>query len=219
MEQITKTFKVVESQIDIPLQNPYVMAITKIFLALFGAMIAPRPPKFLQDILSNTFVKVAFIALIVYISEKDLQLALLCAIIFVFGINVLSGRSFLESFTSYSGTPELAEFLKDYKITNKMTLLESKSDLFPGCENVTMNDLVKLFDGDVSKFSKAVNVSFRELIATAKNKTAKDRIMTIAHYAGLNDNMTFDNPETAPYLATLLVNYGFNISDKCQPPH
>jgi len=42
--------------------------------------------------------------------------------------------------------------------------------------------------------------------------------MAIGRYAGLSNNMTFENPETAPYLATLLVNYGFNLNDSCQPP-
>ncbi len=218
MNQINNATKMIESQIDIPLSNPYVMAVLKITLALFAAQIAPRAPGYIQDLFKNTFVKIILISLIVYISEKDLQLALLFSIIFVLGSNLLSGRSFLESFQSFSEGKELAEFSANYKSDGKMKLLESTSDIFPGCENITMADLQKIFDGDISKFSKAVNYSFKQLIATAKDKSSKDRIMTIAHYAGLADNMTFENPETAPYLATLLVNYGFNINDKCQPP-
>ena len=32
-------------------------------------------------------------------------------------------------------------------------------------------------------------------------------------------NLSFDKPETAPYIATLLVNYGYNIKGDCQPPY
>jgi hypothetical protein len=218
MNQINNATKMIESQIDIPLSNPYIMAVLKITLALFAAQIAPRAPGYIQDLFKNTFVKIILISLIAYISEKDLQLALLFSIIFVLGSNLLSGRSFLESFQSFSEGKELADFSTNYKSDGKMKLLESTSDIFPGCESISMADLQKIFDGDVSKFSKAVNYSFKELIATAKDKSSKDRIMAIGHYAGLSDNMSFENPETAPYLATLLVNYGFNINDKCQPP-
>lgn len=219
MNQINNTTKMIESQIDNTLSNPYIMAILKITLALFGAQIAPRPPVYIENLFKNTFVKIILISIIIYISERDLQLALLFSIIFVLGSNMLSGRSILESFQSFSGAKELAEFSKNYKSDGKLKLLESTSDIFPGCENITMIDLQKIFDGDVSKFSKAVNHSFKELIATAKDKSSKDKIMQIGRYAGLAENMTFENPETAPYLATLLVNYGFNINDKCQPPN
>lgn len=217
MNQINSTTRMIEAQLDQPLSNPYIMAILKISLALFAGQIAPRPPQYIQDIFKNTYAKIALISLIIYISEKDLQLALLISIIFVLGSNYLSGRDILESFQSIGG-PELAEYSSKYEISNNMPLLESKSDIFPGCENITMDDLQKVFDGDVEKFSKAVNKSFKELVASAKDKPSMDKIMAIGRYAGLSPNMTFENPETAPYLATLLVNYGFNLTDSCQPP-
>jgi len=217
MNQINSTTKMIEAQLDQPLSNPYIMAIIKISLALFAGRIAPRPPQYIQNIFNNTYAKIALISLIIYISERDLQLALLISIIFVLGSNFLSGRDILESFQSISGK-ELAPYSSNYDVTNKMQLLESKTDIYPGCENITIEDLQKVFDGDTTKFTKAVNKSFRDLIATAKDKPSRDKLLTIARYAGLSDNMTFDRPETAPYLATLLVNYGFNLNDTCHPP-
>jgi small basic protein len=217
MNQINSATKMIESTIDIPLSNPYIMAILKIALTLFASVIAPRPPQMLQNVFKNTFVKIALISLIVYISEKDLQLALLISIIFVLGNNILSGRNILESFQSFTGK-EFADFSKDAKIVNKMKLLESKTDIYPGCENITMNDLQKIFDGDTTKFSRAVNQSFKELVSKIKDKNSRNKIMAIGRYVGLPANLNFDYPETAPYLATLLVNYGYNLNEKCQPP-
>jgi hypothetical protein len=217
MNQINNTTNMIEAQLDQPLSNPYIMAILKVSLALYAAQIAPRPPAYVQDFFKNTYAKIGLISLIVYISEKDLQLALLIALIFVLGSNFLSGRDILESFQSFSGK-EVAEYSKTYDATNKMQLLESKSDIFPGCENITMKDLQAIFDGDITQFSKAVNHSFKQLVASAKDKSSRDRIIAIGRYAGLSDNMTFEDPDTAPYLATLLVNYGFNLNDKCKPP-
>jgi len=217
MNQINSATKMIESKIDIPLSNPYIMAVLKITLTLFASLIAPKPPLFLQTVFNNTFAKIILISLIVYISEKDLQLALLISIIFVLGSNMLSGRNILESFQSFSGK-ELSEFSKDFKVANKMKILESQTDIYPGCENITMNDLQKIFDGDTTEFSKAVNQSFKELVSKIKDTSSKNKIMAIGRYVGLPANLNFDYPETAPYLATLLVNYGYNLNEKCQPP-
>ena len=209
MEYIKQAETFVEKQLSYPLSNPYIMAVLKITLALYGAQIAPKVPRYLGDLFKNTFVKLILIALIIYLSEKDLQLAILIAVIYVFGMNILSGRGFLESFSNYSS---------EYKITGNSKLLEPKTVLYPGCEKVTMDDLIKLFDGDRSKFSNAVQYSFQELMLRTKSKDSKELLMKIAYAAGLPYNMSFDRPETAPYIATLLVNYGFNVKDQCQPP-
>ena len=117
MNQINNTTNMIEAQLDQPLSNPYIMAILKVSLALYAAQIAPRPPAYVQDFFKNTYDKIGLISLIVYISEKDLQLALLIALIFVLGSNFLSGRDILESFQSFSGK-EVAEYSKTYDATN-----------------------------------------------------------------------------------------------------
>jgi hypothetical protein len=209
MEYISQAEKFVEKQISYPLSNPYIMAVLKITFALYAAQISPRAPEYLQKLFKNTFVKLFLIALIIYLSEKDLQLAILLAIIYVFGMNLLSGRGIFESFSNYSS---------DYKPSGNSKLLEPKTALYPGCESVTMDDLVKVFDGDHSKFSNAVQYSFQELMMRTKSKDSKEMLMKIAYAAGLPYNLSFDKPETAPYIATLLVNYGFNVKDNCHPP-
>jgi hypothetical protein len=209
MEYINQAENFVEKQLSYPLSNPYIMAVLKITFALYAAQIAPRAPDYLQTLFKNTFVKLFLIALIIYLSEKDLQLAILIAIIYVFGMNLLSGRGFFESFSNYS---------TDYKLSGNSKLIEPKTALYPGCESITMDDLIKLFDGDRSKFSNAVQYSFQELMLRTKSKDSKEMLMKIAYAAGLPYNLSFDKPETAPYIATLLVNYGFNVKDNCHPP-
>jgi small basic protein len=209
MEYIRQAGNFVEGKLAYPLSNPYIMAVLKITLALYGAQIAPKAPKYLEDMFKNTFVKLILIALIIYLSEKDIQLAVLLSIIYVFGMNVLSGRGPLESF---------ADFSSEYKASDSK-LIEPKTMLYPGCENITMDDLYKMFEGDHKKFANAVQYSFQELMLRSKTKDNKELLMKIAYAAGLPYNLSFDKPETAPYIATLLVNYGYRVSDTCQPPH
>lgn len=210
MEYVNKTKILVESSVNKLLSNPYIMTVVKITLALYAAQIAPKTPQYVEDVFKNTYFKIFAISLMIYLSNKDLQLAILIAIIYVLGMNLLSGREVLESFGDYDPN------YKPYKDTK---LLESKNEIFPGCENITMQDLLALFEGDRKKFTNTVQYSMQQLIKSSKSKDAKDELMKIARYIGLPYNISFDKPESAPYIATLLVNYGFEVNNSCRPPN
>jgi len=192
------------------LDNPYAMAVTKVTLALYGAQIAPKAPEFMQKMFQYTLVKILLIFFIVYVSEKDFQLALLIAVIYVLSMNALSGRGLFESYADYSS---------EYKSDGKFKLIEPKTAIYPGCHDITMDDLYKTFEGDQLKMQDAVEYSFQQLMARTKSESSKELLKKIAYAAGLPYNLSFDNPETAPYIATLLVNYGFNIKGECKPPY
>jgi hypothetical protein len=213
MEYIKQAESFIESKIDYPLSNPYIMAVLKVTLILYAAQIAPSPPNYIRDLFKNVYVKLLAIFLIVYLAEKDIQLAILIAVIYVFGMNLLAGRGILESFSNY------AEYSSDYKPYGNMKLIEPQTMLYPGCESVTMDDLYKLFKGDNEKMQTSVQYSFQELMEQLKSKDEKEVLIRIAYAAGLPYNLSFDKPETAPYIATLLVNYGYVINDKCQAPN
>lgn len=208
MEYIRQSTQFLESSLAYPLSNPYIMAILKISLVLYGAQIAPKSPTYIENLFKNTFVKIILIFFIIYISEKDIQLAIILAVIYVLGMNLISGRGIFESFSNYSS---------EYKGSGAK-MLEPKTMLYPGCESVTMDDLYKMFEGDKAKLQNSVQYSFQELLLKANTKNSKELVMKLAYAAGLPYNLSFDKPETAPYIATLLVNYGFEINDKCHPP-
>lgn len=192
------------------LANPYIMAVVKVTLALYAAQIAPRAPDSLQKFFSNVYAKIFLIFVIVYLSEKDFQLAIIIAVVFVLSMNALSGRGLLETFADYTGK---------YVPEGGFTLIEPKTMIYPGCHNITMEDLYKAFEGDRLKMQTAVQYSFKQLMAKTKSENSKDLLTKVAYAAGLPYNLSFSKPETAPYIATLLVNYGYNIKDDCQPPY
>lgn len=192
------------------LANPYIMAVVKVTLALYAAQIAPRAPDALQSFFSNVYAKIFLIFVIVYLSEKDFQLAILISVVFVLSMNALSGRGLFETFADYTGA---------YVPEGGFTLIEPKTMIYPGCNNITMDDLYKAFEGDRLKMQHAVQYSFKQLMAKSKSENSKDLLTKVAYAAGLPYNLSFSKPETAPYIATLLVNYGYNIKDDCQPPY
>lgn len=208
MEYVRQAQAFTERMLKYPMSNPYIMAILKVTLILYAVRIAPNPPEYLQKLFENTFAKIALIFVIIYLSEKDIQLALLLSVIYVLGMNLLAGRGLFESFSNYSA---------EYK-SSGAKLLEPRTMLYPGCENITMDDLYKAFEGDLKKFNTTVQYAFQDLMARSKTKDTKELVTKLAYAAGLPYNLSFDKPETAPYIATLLVNYGFIIKENCQPP-
>jgi small ligand-binding sensory domain FIST len=226
MESLDNVQKVVQSNVNNLLQNPYLMAVLKVGLILYASRIAPRMPSYIQDTFANTFVKIIAIALLAYISEVDFQLAILLAIALVLGANILGGRGVFESYDNISlntvGTYQ-SDLTKHTTLLGKpaeigkFKLIESLSDNYPGCNKVTLKDLLELFDGDALKLQKTVQYTFSELNNALPAGKDKERLLKIARAAGLPYNVELSDA-TAPFIATLLLGYGYKVSETCQAP-
>lgn len=204
-----------ESGVQKVLQNPYVMAIIKLTLVLYAVKIAPNPPEVLNQVFENTFFKMAALALIMYLANVDFQLSIILAVIYVIAMNLASGRQVLESFVDKN---VYADYSRDYKPYGNMKLVEPKLNVYPGCQNVTMQDLLNAFGGDQEKLLQAVQYSFEQLYRMSKSTDIKEKLEIMARATGLPYNVNWEYPETAPYIATILVNAGFTINDMCHVP-
>ena len=98
------------------------------------------------------------------------------------------------------------------------TIHESRTDNFPGCDNVKLVDLLAIFDNDHMKLQKTVDYTYSELMNKMPVGEAKDNLMKVARAAGLDYNKPITD-ETAPYIATLLLQYGFSINKTCSAPN
>jgi hypothetical protein len=190
------------------LKNPYAMTAIKIILTLYAAQLAPRLPHQISSLFTHTFVKILALFVIAYLSDLDFQLAILLAIVFVLGTNILAGRGVFESYANYS---------KDYTPDEKHKLIEPKLHVYPGCLNVKLEDLLKAFEGDNIKLQKTVVYAYQELVNKVQKSPAKEQLISIAHAAGLPYNVEV-NDENAPFIATLLMYVGFKFPPGCIPP-
>ena len=223
MESFQGIQETVQRNLNGVLQNPYVMAVLKVTLVLYAARLAPRLPSAVQDTFENTFVKILAVALLAYISEVDFQLAILLAIVLVLGANLLSGRGMFESYQDVGA--EYHQDIKKYTTLlgkpseiGKVKLVESLSDNYPGCNKITMKDLLGLFDGNAVKLQKTVQYAFADLNRMLpQDADAKTKLTQIARAVGLPYNIEM-NDENAPLLATLLLQYGYSVSDTCTAP-
>jgi len=209
MESIRQLSTQAEAKVLYALRNPYLMTGIKVFLVLYATHFAPRMPESVTKVLQNTYVKILALFLMLYLADLDFQLALLVAIVFVLGVNVLSGRDVLESY---------ADFSKEYKSDSNFQLIEPKAYIYPGCQNLTMADLEKVFQGDFAKMQETVHYTYQELLKNLKG-TDKEILKKISYATGLPYNVDWSKgDEVAPYIGTLLMYHGFNISDSCTAP-
>lgn len=196
----------ISSGLDTALENPWLMALIKVFLILYASKLAPSS-KVLDTFLSNTYVKLILIVIMIYLENKDIQMSILLAFILMFGITAFGNPS-IENFEDFA----------TFKKSDLPIPLEPHTMLVPGCENITMEDIVAAFDNDKLALQTNIEKSFAEILAQLKSKTAKEKVIAMAYQVGLPYNVNWDDPLTAPLVATLLVNYGVIINNKCKLP-
>jgi hypothetical protein len=232
MDTLSKTQVFLKSNLDNVLENPYVMAVLKISLILYASMIAPKLPMGLQSLLSNTFVKIFVIILIAYLAQVDFQLAIIIAVIYVLGLNVLAGRGLFESYGNvyrnsfgedrgpfYADQTKYQNLLEQPAVIGSATLLDSNSDNYSSCDSITMKDLLSAFDDDHIKLQDTLAYAVKSLLEQLPSGTdARARLVNIAKAIGVPGNVNFDDPMSAKYIATILVNYGYKVTDLCSPP-
>lgn len=223
METINKVENIIKGNLDVLLQKPFLMAFLKVFLVLYASKLAPTLPTLVSNTFSHTFIKVIAIALIAYLADVDFQLAIILSMIFVLSTNLLSGRGILESYenqgTFYSDQTKYTNLLGKPAVVGHATIMESQSDNYPGCNSVTMADLLSVFDGDHTKLQQTVQSSYIGLMnQLPADSDAKIKLEKITRAIGLPYNVELTE-KNAPIIATLLINANFIVNNRgCAPP-
>jgi len=65
------------------LENKYIGTIVSLFLVLYAGLARPELPSFVKNLLANDLVRVLYVFLLAYISESNVQVALVCAVVFM----------------------------------------------------------------------------------------------------------------------------------------
>lgn len=192
-----------------PLLVQYGLPTVRLFFILYAASMAPTMPIWMTSFMKNVFIRIALLSLIGILANIDFTLAIVLAVVFVVGMNIMSGRGIFESFS---------EFKLHSDNPSGKKLISPKAIVYPGCEKMKLADLVAFFDGDIEKIRDEVSYTYQELVVKMKGSKQKDLLKAMSKAVGLPYNVDF-NDETAPYIATLLIYRGFKISPMCSPPH
>lgn len=191
------------------LENVYFQTTVKLLLIVYASAIAPRLPEGVIEFMQTTPMRIIFLAGITYFAlAGDLQMSLLLACALVLSVNVLSGRGLLESYMN------LGDAFSGAK--NPQSLIEPSFFIYPGCVDMKYQDLLEFFEGDAHKLQEAIHYVFKRLDKEPKG-TAEETLIKYARAAGIPHNIAF-NDDNAPLIATMLMNYGYKLNDKCLPP-
>jgi len=82
------------------LENKYIGTIVSLFLVLYGGLARPTLPNFIKDLLANDIFRILYVFLLAYIAEKNVQVALVCAVVFMILNGLWADAEVKEAFES-----------------------------------------------------------------------------------------------------------------------
>lgn len=127
-------------------------------------------PKQFKVILKNPLVKiiVTFLYIYSYTSNLSLSIVLTIGVFFIYYMSMYFNENFENIF--------------------------QRPSVYPNCSNVTVKELVSLFDNDIEKLKKTM------------------------YKIGIPTNITL-NDYNAPLIATYLMNFNYKINKNCAAPY
>ena len=103
------------------LENKYIGTIVSLFLVLYGGLARPELPSFVKNLLANDIVRVLYVFLLAYISESNVQIALVCAVVFMVLNGLWADAEVKEAFENLDDedwtetADEVENFEEDYE--------------------------------------------------------------------------------------------------------
>ncbi len=169
---VEKFLAPVEKKIIPVLFNPIVSIVIGWLIMLNVTHSFYNLPSQAMSLALNPVVKFICIALAFYYPTKNIIHSILLAVLLSIAYTVIIKVSAVDNFEIISATP----------------------DVYPGCVNVTLTDLLTAFNGD------------------------ENELRTQMHNIGVPHNLELTE-NNAKLIATYFANIGLYITEDCQPPH
>ena len=118
--------KNLETVLNRGLDNKYINITIKILIGLYAALVAPKLPANLADLMDNTFVRIFFAFVIVFMATRDPSMALLISVAFILTLQTANKLRLYKTSLSRS-------------LPNETSWLPSSNNV-ESEENVVVND-------------------------------------------------------------------------------
>ena len=132
------------------LSNPVTYGVVAIFLAMYGPRLQPRLPAPVKDLFNVPLFRFAVIALIIYMSNRDLTMSLIITIAFLVVLSIANSQDMQEEFMDryregYSSFDMIKEFYDNHEDDDNQ---EGPEMYDPNTENYEKGP--EPFDADVN---------------------------------------------------------------------
>jgi hypothetical protein len=91
------------------LENKYIGTIVSLFLVLYGGLARPELPTILKTLLANDIFRVIYVFVLAYIADKNVQVALVCAVVFMVLNGLWADAEVKEAFENLDDVDETWE--------------------------------------------------------------------------------------------------------------
>ena len=91
------------------LENKYIGTIVSLFLVLYGGLARPELPNILKTLLANDIFRVLYVFVLAYIADKNVQVALVCAVVFMVLNGLWADAEVKEAFENLDDVDETWE--------------------------------------------------------------------------------------------------------------
>lgn len=235
MDQIDKTIKESLSFLD----NEYINAGLSLFLILYASMVAPKLPNFLVNLFDNYLFKFLMFFLIVYISRKDVTIAIICSVAVMVSLLALNRIKLNESMANI-GTGEEgcgccdkcncgSEKMQKLPVEESEELVDTESSpmgmdvnnqVLAPVEEASLNDMTSEIYG-VEESSSEMNYSDLEENSSEEQSVLKQeemlienkqKVVTLAEESDLSLNGGFEGVESEENIKQEITNMGGNAN-------
>jgi hypothetical protein len=205
MNSLTKYQRILDTYFSKTVNNEYILVLLALVFTFYGSLIAPNPPVYVKKFFASTSGKLVFITLLLMVSRVNFTLALGLAFVFLISVNSLAGRQMFESYASFVPFDR-----------SKSNLIDNSATIAFGCEKMKISDIYKMITSNTWKTQKFVRYRLMELMNSFTAKMSpSQRLELIGREIGLDPGTPFTD-EFAPYIATILVYWGFDFGNGCQ---
>ena len=100
---VNRSVRRTDSSLTKVLANPYVYGLVVVLLAMYGPRLAPKLPTQVRKLFDSVYFRGAVMALVVYLTAKNLQLALIVAVGFILVLHIFNSLEIKERFAQTIG--------------------------------------------------------------------------------------------------------------------
>ena len=105
------------------LNNVYILPLLTVFLAMYSPRLSPKLPNFIKDLFQNSFFNFFIILIIIYLSNKNLQISFIISLTFLLIISLVNLQEVKDTIEKLTLVENFAQKL-NMKELNKLDIKE-----------------------------------------------------------------------------------------------
>tara|TARA_B110000967_G_C18864431_1_gene551908 strand:+ start:602 stop:1192 length:591 start_codon:yes stop_codon:yes gene_type:complete len=126
MKNSVKILKQAGLGIENIMDNKFVLLIIALFIGLYGPRLSPRLPRYVRMLFNNALFRLLVLVLIIFLTNKNLEMALIISICFLLVMNLVNSldveehfvKKFAENYSEY-GHVHMEKFEGDSQVDDK----------------------------------------------------------------------------------------------------